>query len=104
VRHPVFLAHGFAHVDHCKPARRSHFLRLLRNWPPNRSGRPGSLQGGRLKPKAGLSLDFVIHLELNRVRMVFDAGHFFHLQINVGVDLIIIHDAALLEEVAVGVE
>src|SRR3546814_6526095 len=50
------------------------------------------------------TLDRVIHLVLQRMRRGAERGDFLHLQPDVGVDEIVGHHAAGLEELAVGVE
>src|SRR3546814_18596509 len=55
-------------------------------------------------PFPPLTLDRVVHLVLERMRRRAERGDFLHLQPDVGVDEIVGHHPAGLEELAVGVE
>src|SRR3546814_20354748 len=55
-------------------------------------------------PFPPLTLDRVVHLVLERMRHGAERGDFLHLQPDVGVDEVVGHHAAGLEELAVGVE
>src|SRR6201999_1943422 len=53
---------------------------------------------------ASFALQRIIHLELDRVRGHFETRDFGHLQLDIGVDEIVVEHAAVLEERAVLVE
>src|SRR3546814_3695497 len=55
-------------------------------------------------PIPAFASDRVIHLVLKRMRRRAERGDFLHLQPDVGVDKVVGHHAAGLEELAVGVE
>src|SRR3546814_19848189 len=55
-------------------------------------------------PFPPFTLDRVVHLVLERMRRRAERGDFLHLQPDVGVDEIVGHHPAGLEELAVGVE
>src|SRR5688500_9334721 len=46
----------------------------------------------------------VVHVVLDRVRMCFHTEHFLHLEINVAVDEVVVHNAAGFYEVAIAIE
>src|SRR3546814_354571 len=71
--------------------------------------RSRSRKGGEVcfvphSPFPPLTLDRVVHLVLERMRRGAERGDFLHLQPDVGVDEVVGHHAAGLEELAVGVE
>ena len=61
---------------------------------------PGHVAGVSILLRYPL-LDGVIHVELDRMRRHFEPVNFFHLQLDVSIDLIIIENAAGFQEVAV---
>src|SRR5579885_3772614 len=61
-------------------------------------------RGRPLKLTAGGSLVRVIHLVFDRVRRVLEADHVLHLEVDVGVDEVLVEHAALQEIVVVGVK
>ena len=52
----------------------------------------------------GVELERVVHVEFNRVRRHVEALHFFPLELDVGIDLIVAHHVATLQEVTVGIQ
>src|SRR3990167_959376 len=70
---------------------------------PNRKGRHPKMPASDVRREA-FRLVLVVHVELDRVRMEFVAHVFFHLQLDIGIDLVVVEHAAFLEEGAVGVE
>src|ERR1700688_3255566 len=46
----------------------------------------------------------IVHLEFHRMRGVLEADDFAHLQLDIGVDEVVVEDAARLEEAAILVE
>lgn len=62
----------------------------------NRVLRPGSLNSHE-----ALLLALIIEVKFNRMRMHVYAVNFFHFQVNVGVDLVIIEDIAGFQEITV---
>jgi hypothetical protein len=51
-----------------------------------------------------LRSDGVVHVEFDRVRRHFVTLDFFHLQFDVGIDLVVVEHAAGLQELAVLIE
>ena len=53
---------------------------------------------------ASAVLDRIIHLEFDRMRRVLQRDDLFHLQVDIGIDLIVGKDIALRQEAAIGAE
>ena len=53
---------------------------------------------------ASAVLDRIIHLEFDRMRRVLQRDDFFHLQVDIGIDLVVGEDIALCQESAIGAE
>ena len=61
---------------------------------------PGTWAARRVQPALGR----VVELELDRMRGVLQRDDLFHLQVDIGIDLIVGKDIALRQEAAIGAE
>src|SRR5687768_14852685 len=61
-----------------------------------RDAAPPAGSGGSREGSAG-----IVHVELDGVRRVLETDHLLHLELDVGVDLIVREDPALLQEFAI---